>query len=322
MSEFTKGDNVEVTAGVRQGKSGVIQDVVKRNGEVAAYFVAFQFDAGRYVAPDAVKSNVAPDEKPKIKAGDRVRVTKPTGPHTGNEGIVKHVQNGTNEQIATVHLDKHTHPNYVNYFYFSDLEIIDPLPAFKVGDRVRTPTGEIGTVEDRIFTRDGGEKWTYCVKLGYSLGRRYTEAGLELVEFLKYPEDAVVGEEIGHEQIKAGDKVRTIREFEDGFTLTMEGVAHRQRSDGAWMSPGVKGHCVAPKGTGPLAAKQTHILVERDEPKDWFVYSRYTISGTVEVQTLVGKTEKEAKELVKKWNKKESGKCGDRKAYWAQKVSK
>lgn len=326
MSEFKAFQSVRVIGGDYKGKSGIIQESVTRNGEVVAYLVAVKNLAHRYVSPENLVDAGEP-EKPKVKVGDRIRVTKKVGPHTGKEGTVKGVSTGTKDNIATVVLDRgETDPEWTDYFYFSQIEVIDPLPAFKEGDRVRILSGEgigeIGTVEKAVFTRDGGEKWIYFVNMGGHWGRQCVEEGLELVKFLEHPEE---GKEIDFDLIRKGDKIRTVREFEYGFTLTMEGVAYRQRSDGAWVTVGTKGHVVAPKDLGSLATKQTHILVERkkpEEPKDWFVFSRNTGGGPINVQTLDGRTEKDAKELAKGWNDAQKPVCGYRTVFWAAKAGK
>lgn len=78
------------------------------------------------------------------------------------------------------------------------------------------------------------------------------------------PVEPKVGGVISFEQIRKGDRVRTVREFEDGFVITMEGVAERlvyEANGGqAWRMG--KSSCVAPSLKG-IAVQQYHVLVGR-----------------------------------------------------------
>ena len=78
-------------------------------------------------------------------------------------------------------------------------------------------------------------------------------------------ENTIVTGEIAFDQIRQGDRIKTVRTFEGGFILTMEGVAERleRGNDGRLCWRMGRTHAVAPVDAGPLALSQHHILLER-----------------------------------------------------------
>ncbi|QFG12114.1 Hypothetical Protein OBI_RACECAR_269 [Arthrobacter phage Racecar] len=251
--------------------------------------------------------------------GETVRVT--AGRFAGKHGMVQKIIERDGKVVY-----------YLIAFMFEESRHINAdsvgkafTPVVKAGDRVRINTkggrweAQEGTVVDTV--RDA-----YCsavvVEFDSEERSSFFEDVVEIIDpapvKVKEPK---IGQEIEFDQIRAGDRILTVREFEDGFTLTMEGVATRKRGDGAWMSPGERGHCVAPREKGALAIKQHHILKGREEPKNWFVYSQHVLSGGVNIHTLSGRTEKDAKELADEWNGKEKT-VGDRRIFWAAKAEK
>lgn len=123
--------------------------------------------------------------------------------------------------------------------------------------------------------------------------------------------------EIAFEDIRIGDRIRLVQEFENGYVLTREGRA--EKNDGiTWFMN--SGALVASKRTGN-ATKQYHILVEREEVKDHIVVSTRVISRDVEVVVRTLISEEEAGKVVEKLTERHRGDAGDRKIFRAVKVS-
>lgn len=193
------------------------------------------------------------------------------------------------------------------------------MGSINKGDRVRVTTllgthgGQEGTIDEVAVSVANGVT-AVLVNFGED-GCWFVPEDVEV--FDPSPAEPVVGGEISFNQIRKGDTIRTVREFEDGFVLTMEGVADHLRFDGSWVAKDGS-HSVAPEGKG-AALKQHHILVDRPEPKDHLVvFSRTT--GGVEAYTVVGRTKTEAEKMAAACNDREAGKI-ERRVFRAVKVS-
>jgi ribosomal protein L24 len=323
---LNNGQKVMINSGEHAGQIGHIKSVVLVGGTVTAYLVELSSGVVRalYFEPEAVTAfkTLETYPRPKFKEGDKVRVLYGEG--AGETGTIERAISKLNEGETFIYLVKLGFA-MGRQATADQLELVERKEP-KVGDRMRVikKTGPNAGMEGTVTAVKTGSNGN-IIRVELERGtvnpkwsNYFYEDEIEVIDPAPVEtKEPVVGGEIEFDQIRRGDKIRTVREFEDGFTLTMEGVADRHRSDGSWISAGDKGHVVAPKDLGTLATKQHHILVEREEPKNWFVFSRYVLSGSVSVQTLSGKTEKEAKELAAEWTKEHANKCGERPVYWA-----
>jgi hypothetical protein len=151
------------------------------------------------------------------------------------------------------------------------------MSKFKVGDKVRTTKkvgvwpAEVGDVIQVLDNWASNGKPMYVVQFEHH-NDTYSVEELELIE--DAPE-VKVGGVIEFDQIQKGDRVRCVREFLDGFVITMEGTAERLVPQGSGKQSWMMGHnhTVATTSKG-VAIQQHHILVDREEPKEWVVMVR------------------------------------------------
>lgn len=188
----------------------------------------------------------------------------------------------------------------------------------KVAPSVSVYGGKVGEVTQIAPCPFGGGE--PLITLRFDDGVQVAYDRKELLLLGEAEEEPKVGGEISFSQIRKGDRIRCVREFDGGFVLTMEGVAERlvpiANSNGGQQWRMGTSHCVASSTSG-ADIKQHHILVERPEPLDHVVLA---LRPTGLVDTTHGYdhpvTKSEAENRAKTLNDDYAPKT----RYWAVKV--
>lgn len=127
---------------------------------------------------------------------------------------------------------------------------------------------------------------------------------------------------IEFDEIQEGDLIEVVDTYASGLKLKREGIAADLATgpaNSAWYHKGTHRQQVL---VHDYEMSRTEVfLLKREEKKDHLVVSTRVVSGTVEAQTLVGRTKTDAEELAEQWNAKERSQVGDRRIFRAVKVA-
>jgi hypothetical protein len=104
--------------------------------------------------------------------------------------------------------------------------------------------------------------------------------------------------EIEFEDIREGDKIRTVVEYDSGVIRTAEGVVKKSSLTSNFISE--NSEWIIAKANYGQGSKVTYTLLHRDEPKDHIV-GYNDGDGGFKVETFCTLTESKAKKIAEDW---------------------